>query len=46
MFHITVPDKFPFPFPPYNIQEDFMTALFNTLNKGKAEILGVLYLTC
>jgi len=35
---IKVPAKFPFPFPPYNIQEDFMTSLFNTLNKGQLGI--------
>jgi len=35
---IKVPAKFPFPFPPYNIQEDFMTSLFDTLNKGQLGI--------
>ncbi len=29
------PDEFPFPFPPYDIQKDFMKALFTTLNEGE-----------
>lgn len=28
------PDKFPFPFEPYCIQEEFMRALYSTLEKG------------
>ena len=28
------PIKFPFPFPPYDIQEDFMRSLFQVLDKG------------
>ena len=31
---IRPPEEFQFPFPPYSIQKQFMTALFNTLNKG------------
>ena len=31
---IKPPEEFPFPFPPYSIQTQFMEALFNTLNKG------------
>jgi hypothetical protein len=29
------PAEFPFPFPPYDIQKDFMKALFTTLNEGE-----------
>jgi len=35
---IQTPDTFPFPFPPYDIQHQFMTALFNALNEGKLGI--------
>ena len=31
---VKTPEKFEFPFPPYDIQHEFMTALFNALNKG------------
>ena len=30
--------QFPFPFPPYAIQEDFMKALYGTLEQGKVGI--------
>ena len=33
--NIEPPAEFPFPFPPYNIQKDFMNALFTTLNEGQ-----------
>lgn len=32
------PDEFPFPFQPYSIQEDFMHALYVTLERGKLGI--------
>jgi len=32
------PDKFKFPFPPYDIQEQFMTELFHVLEGGKLGI--------
>ena len=32
---VKLPAKFPFPFPPYDIQQEFMTALFGALNEGK-----------
>jgi len=31
---IQPPAEFPFPFPPYDIQTDFMRELFTTLNQG------------
>ena len=31
---LQAPDKFPFPFQPYGIQEEFMRALYCTLEKG------------
>ena len=34
--NIEPPAEFPFPFPPYNIQKDFMNALFTTLNEGQS----------
>lgn len=30
--------QFPFPFKPYDIQEQFMRALYRTLNQGKVGI--------
>ncbi len=30
--------KFPFPYQPYNIQEQFMQALYSTLDQGKIGI--------
>ncbi|KAG7157562.1 ATP-dependent DNA helicase DDX11-like [Homarus americanus] len=38
MSHLEPPKEFPFPFPPYNIQEDFMRNLFIVLEK---EGLGI-----
>ena len=35
---VRTPEKFEFPFPPYDIQHQFMTALFNALNKGQLGI--------
>jgi len=35
---IRTPEKFEFPFPPYDIQYQFMTALFNALNNGQLGI--------
>ena len=31
---ISPPNSFPFPFPPYHVQHDFMTSLFQTLESG------------
>lgn len=43
------PDSFPFPFPPYGIQERFMRQLYLTLEGGKIGIFesptGTVYLT-
>lgn len=30
--------QFPFPYQPYNIQQDFMQALYSALNQGKVGI--------
>lgn len=38
MSSLTAPESFSFPFPPYNIQEDFMKSLFKTLEEGKLGI--------
>merc|ERR1719192_2901496 len=35
---LVVPTEFPFPFPPYDIQKDFMRELFNCLQSGKLGI--------
>ncbi|CAL4123180.1 unnamed protein product, partial [Meganyctiphanes norvegica] len=35
---LTAPQTFPFPFPPYDIQEDFMKNLFTALEGGKLGI--------
>ena len=32
------PESFPFPFPPYGIQEQFMRQLYLTLEEGKIGI--------
>jgi hypothetical protein len=42
--NIQPPAEFPFPFPPYDIQKDFMTALFSTLNEGQFYILRYVYI--
>ncbi|XP_033632189.1 ATP-dependent DNA helicase DDX11-like [Asterias rubens] len=34
----STPQSFPFPFTPYNIQEDFMKNLYATINEGKIGI--------
>lgn len=33
-----IPDEFPFPFPPYSIQKDFMVNLYSCLDKGNLGI--------
>ncbi|XP_057328796.1 ATP-dependent DNA helicase DDX11 [Microplitis mediator] len=33
-----LPDEFPFPFPPYSIQKDFMVNLYSCLDKGNLGI--------
>ncbi|KAK0163479.1 hypothetical protein PV327_007154 [Microctonus hyperodae] len=33
-----IPDEFPFPFPPYTIQKDFMKNLYSCLDNGKLGI--------
>ena len=38
---IKPPEEFPFPFPPYSIQTQFMEALFNTLNKGITVLISI-----
>lgn len=38
MSSLIAPQSFSFPFPPYNIQEDFMKNLFNALEEGKLGI--------
>ena len=38
MQELCAPDKFPFPFQPYGIQEQFMRALYDTLEKGSIGI--------
>ncbi|XP_068203428.1 ATP-dependent DNA helicase DDX11 isoform X2 [Palaemon carinicauda] len=35
---LSPPAEFPFPFPPYDIQQDFMKNLFDTLEKGQLGI--------
>ncbi len=35
---VRTPERFEFPFPPYDIQHQFMIALFNALNKGQLGI--------
>ena len=37
-YDLVPPDKFEFPFPPYDIQEQFMTELFKALEHGKLGI--------
>ncbi|KAL3265964.1 hypothetical protein HHI36_010151 [Cryptolaemus montrouzieri] len=34
-YPLECPERFDFPFPPYNIQKDFMKALYNTINEKK-----------
>ena len=36
--HFTNPGYFPFPFPPYDIQEQFMKHLYGTIESGKVGI--------
>ena len=36
--HFTNPGYFPFPFPPYDIQEHFMKHLYGTIESGKVGI--------
>lgn len=38
MNDLLAPEEFPFPFPPYDIQRDFMRALFDVLEKGQLGI--------
>lgn len=36
--HVKLPDEFPFPLKPYDIQVDFMKNLYKTLELGKIGI--------
>ncbi|MPC34406.1 putative ATP-dependent DNA helicase DDX11 [Portunus trituberculatus] len=38
MSQLQPPEEFPFPFPPYNIQTDFMRKLFSVLEEGQLGI--------
>ncbi|XP_050686437.1 ATP-dependent DNA helicase DDX11-like isoform X2 [Eriocheir sinensis] len=38
MNQLQPPEDFPFPFPPYDIQKDFMKKLFSVLNEGQLGI--------
>lgn len=35
---LTPPDSFPFPFPPYPIQQEFMKVLYTCIEEGKLGI--------